>query len=140
IGSEYVKANEYGHESWASDVLYKIFDMRLNKSIICSTNYSESMLREKYGNNGQRIIDRMMDLSTAIRLEGESYRRKERIEMFQEMKSVMVFDPKDSQEETERKWLEWKQHKGAVADKYVATAEETRKKFIDEGCYNRTLA
>src|SRR5699024_506764 len=39
IGSEYVKANEYGHESWASDVLYKIFDMRLNKSIICSTNY-----------------------------------------------------------------------------------------------------
>src|SRR5699024_6317684 len=48
IGSEYVKANEYGHESWASDVLYKIFDMRLNKSIICSTNYSESMLTEKY--------------------------------------------------------------------------------------------
>jgi len=78
IGSEYVKANEYGHESWASDVLYKIFDMRLNKSIICSTNYSESMLTEKYGNNGQRIIDRMMDLSTAIRLEGESYRKKER--------------------------------------------------------------
>lgn len=78
IGSEYVKANEYGHESWASDVLYKIFDMRLNKSIICSTNYSETMLTEKYGNNGQRIIDRMMDLSTAIRLEGESYRRKER--------------------------------------------------------------
>jgi len=78
IGSEYVKAKEYGHESWASDVLYKIFDMRLNKSIICSTNYSETMLTEKYGNNGQRIIDRMMDLSTAIRLEGESYRRKER--------------------------------------------------------------
>src|SRR5699024_12000063 len=40
IGSEYVKANEYGYESWASDVLYKVFDMRLNKSIICSTNYS----------------------------------------------------------------------------------------------------
>lgn len=78
IGSEYVKANEYGHESWASDVLYKVFDMRLNKSIICSTNYSESMLTEKYGNNGQRIIDRMIDLSTAIRIEGESYRRKER--------------------------------------------------------------
>src|SRR5699024_531298 len=79
IGSEYVKANEYGHESWASDVLYKIFDMRLNKSIICSTNYSETILTEKYGNNGQRIIDRMRDLSTEIRLEGESYLRKERI-------------------------------------------------------------
>lgn len=78
IGSEYVKANEYGYESWASDVLYKVFDMRLNKSIICSTNYSEKMLTEKYGNNGRRIIDRMMDLAKAIRLEGESYRRKER--------------------------------------------------------------
>lgn len=76
IGSEYVKANEYGHESWASDVLYKIFDMRLNKSVICSTNYSEKMLIEKYGNHGNRIIDRMMDLAKAIRLEGESYRRK----------------------------------------------------------------
>jgi len=78
IGSEYVKANEYGHESWASDVLYKIFDMRLNKSIICSTNYSEKMLTEKYGHNGRRIIDRMMDLARAIRIEGESYRQKER--------------------------------------------------------------
>ncbi|MUV38141.1 DNA replication protein DnaC [Lentibacillus sp. JNUCC-1] len=78
IGSEYVKANEYGHESWASDVLYKIFDMRLNKSVICSTNYSEKMLTEKYGNHGGRIIDRMMDLTKAVRLEGESYRRKER--------------------------------------------------------------
>lgn len=78
IGSEYVKANEYGYESWASDVLYKVFDMRLNKSLICSTNYSEKKLTEKYGANGQRIIDRMMDLTKAIRLEGESYRRKER--------------------------------------------------------------
>jgi|SRR5690625_2618511 len=78
IGSEYVKMNEYGHESWASDVLFKVFDMRLNKSMICSTNYSEKVLTKKYGNNGQRIIDRMMDLTTAIRLEGESYRRKER--------------------------------------------------------------
>src|SRR5699024_771263 len=78
IGSEYVRAIDYGHESWASDVLYNIFDMRLNKSIIWSTNYSESILTEQYGNNGQRLIDRMMGLSTAIRLEGERYRRKER--------------------------------------------------------------
>src|SRR5699024_11140048 len=78
IGSEYVKANEYGHESWASDVLYKIFDMRLNTSIICSTNYSESMLTEKYGNNRQRSIDGMKQVPSAIRIEGESYRGKER--------------------------------------------------------------
>lgn len=78
VGSEYVKANEYGHESWASDVLYKVFDMRLNKSTICTTNYSESELTQKYGNNGPRITDRMMDMAAAIRIEGESFRRKER--------------------------------------------------------------
>ncbi|MGJ9460677.1 hypothetical protein [Oceanobacillus sp. CF4.6] len=47
--------------------------------------------------------------------------------MWQGMKSVMVFDPKDSQEETNRKWMEWNQHKSAVGDKYVPTAQETRK-------------
>ncbi|MFA1820583.1 ATP-binding protein [Virgibacillus oceani] len=78
IGSEYVKANEFGHETWASDVLYKVFDMRLDRSTISTTNYSESELTAKYGNNGPRIIDRMMDKATGIRLEGESYRRKER--------------------------------------------------------------
>ncbi|WP_405103117.1 hypothetical protein [Oceanobacillus sp. FSL H7-0719] len=46
------------------------------------------------------------------------------------MKSVMVFDSKDSQQETERKWLQWfedtRPHKSAVGDKAVMTAEETR--------------
>ncbi|WP_067725321.1 ATP-binding protein [Oceanobacillus damuensis] len=78
IGSEYVKANETGHETWASDVLYKVFDLRLHKSIVCTTNYSEGELIKKYGNNGPRIIDRMMDNAIGIRLDGESYRRKER--------------------------------------------------------------
>ncbi|WP_175618796.1 hypothetical protein [Virgibacillus halodenitrificans] len=53
--------------------------------------------------------------------------------MWQGMKSVMVFDPKDSQEETERKWVEWNQHKSAVSDKYVPTAEETKKKINRTG-------
>lgn len=47
--------------------------------------------------------------------------------MWQGMKSVMVFDPKDSREETNRKWVKWNQHKSAVGDKYVPTAQETRK-------------
>lgn len=51
--------------------------------------------------------------------------------MWQGMKSVMVFDPKDSQEETECKWIEWNQHKSAVGDKYVPTAKETRKSLIE---------
>jgi len=35
--------------------------------------------------------------------------------MYQGMKSAMVFDPKDSEEETEQKWLEWNCHKSGVA-------------------------
>jgi hypothetical protein len=49
------------------------------------------------------------------------------------MKSVMVFDPKDSQAETERKWVEWNQHKSAVQDKAVLNAEETRKYLKERG-------
>lgn len=44
------------------------------------------------------------------------------------MKSVMVFDPKDSREKTDRKLLEWWNHNqsSAVADKFVPGVEETR--------------
>ncbi|WP_163526649.1 ATP-binding protein [Halobacillus ihumii] len=77
IGSEYVKTNDTGHETWASDVLFKVFDMRLNKATICTTNYSERDLQEKYGNNGPRIISRMMNGATGIRLQGDDYRRQE---------------------------------------------------------------
>lgn len=78
IGGEYVKANESGAESWASDVLYKVFDSRLDKAIIATTNYSETELTKKYGANGARIIDRMVDGAEGIRFEGESYRRQAR--------------------------------------------------------------
>ncbi|MFD2442904.1 ATP-binding protein [Bacillus sp. CGMCC 1.16607] len=77
IGSEYLKANESGFETWASDILYKVFDSRIEKANICSTNYSESELKKKYGNNGERIISRMMFKAKAIRLEGEDFRRQE---------------------------------------------------------------
>lgn len=49
------------------------------------------------------------------------------------MKSVMVFDPEDSQEETERKWVEWNLNKSAVQDKVVPTAAETRKYLQERG-------
>lgn len=49
--------------------------------------------------------------------------------MISDMKSVMVFDPKESQEETERKWRNWIQHnkKREVGDKYVPSLTETRR-------------
>ena len=52
--------------------------------------------------------------------------------MFRGMKSVMVFDPKDSQEETERKWLEWNhhKHKSPKTEKHVPTVKEIREKLI----------
>lgn len=60
--------------------------------------------------------------------------------MWQGMKSVMVFDPKDSQEETECKWLEWNQHKSAVGDKYVPIAEETKKRLIEQERHSKRYA
>jgi len=77
FGSEYIKGNDEGNETWASDVLYKIFDMRMEKANICTTNYSQSDLEKKYGNNGPRIVSRMLNLSTCLRLEGEDFRRRE---------------------------------------------------------------
>lgn len=79
LGSEYVKVNEHGHESWASDILFKIFDMRTSKSTICTTNYSSSELSEKYGNNGPRIVSRMMNKAKSLRLHGEDWRLKNNV-------------------------------------------------------------
>lgn len=35
------------------------------------------------------------------------------------MKSVMVFDPNDTQAETARKWREWNEHKRSVEEEYI---------------------
>lgn len=79
LGGEYEKKGENNNETWASDVLYKVIDMRLGKSLITTTNYSESELVDKYGQvQGSRIVSRMMENATAIRVEGEDLRRKER--------------------------------------------------------------
>lgn len=79
LGGEYEKKNDSNAETWASDVLYKAVDMRLGKSLIVTTNYSERELIAKYGNvQGERIVSRMMENATPIRIEGADKRRKER--------------------------------------------------------------
>lgn len=79
LGGEYEKKGENSNETWASDILYKVVDMRLGKSLVTTTNYSESELVSKYGTvQGSRIVSRMMENATAIRVEGEDLRRKER--------------------------------------------------------------
>lgn len=74
LGSEYSKPTLDGNESWASDILYKVFDGRLNKSTVVTTNYAHQDLVDKYGNNGSRIISRMLDRADRMRLEGDDYR------------------------------------------------------------------
>lgn len=79
LGGEYEKKGDNSNETWASDVLYKVVDMRLGKSLITTTNYSESEIVNKYGRvQGERILSRMMENATAIRVEGDDLRRKER--------------------------------------------------------------
>jgi len=79
LGGEYEKKNDNENETWASDVIYKVVDMRLGKSLITTTNYSENELINKYGQvQGGRIVSRMMDNAVPIRLEGEDLRRRER--------------------------------------------------------------
>ncbi|MBT2215864.1 hypothetical protein KK120_08880 [Virgibacillus dakarensis] len=48
--------------------------------------------------------------------------------MWQGMKSVMVFDPKDTDEQTATKFMDWmRDNKSAVQDRAVPNAEQTRK-------------
>ncbi len=47
------------------------------------------------------------------------------------MKSVMVFEPKDSEQETERKFKTWLQGNDGIAQDRVPTPAETRM-FLDK--------
>lgn len=76
IGSEYIKGNENGQETWASEVLFNVLNLRQGKRKICTTNYTERQLQQKYGIHGERITSRMFDHATSIRLEGQDYRKK----------------------------------------------------------------
>lgn len=77
VGAEYVKMNDHGYETWVSDVLCKVFDLRLNKPVICTTNYTERELATKYGMHGNRITSRMLQNAKGIRMEGKDRRKRE---------------------------------------------------------------
>lgn len=46
--------------------------------------------------------------------------------MLQGMKSVMVFDPADTDEQAMTKFMDWKRDNSSVGDKAVPNAEKTR--------------
>jgi len=75
LGAEYAKEGD--SESWASDILFKVIDSRLGKSLIVTTNYSESLLEQKYGYNGKRITSRLSDDAEKIRIVGKDRRRND---------------------------------------------------------------
>lgn len=74
LGAEYIKPIQGDSESWASDILYNVFELRLNKATVCTTNYSMSALEQKYSRNGERINSRLLYKADTIRLQGEDYR------------------------------------------------------------------
>lgn len=74
MGAEYDKSS--GNESWASDIIFRILDSRLNKSNVITTNYNESGLSEKFGLNGKRINSRMSDRAEKIRIQGKDWRKE----------------------------------------------------------------
>ena len=47
------------------------------------------------------------------------------------MKSVMVFEPKESEQETERKFQAWLKGNGGIVEDRVPTPEQTRV-FLDK--------
>jgi|SRR5690625_2072796 len=75
LGAEYSKVSD--SESWASTKLFSVLDNRLGKSVIVTTNYSETQIIEKFGMNGERIVSRMNDNAELIRLIGKDGRRKQ---------------------------------------------------------------
>jgi len=75
IGAEYVRSDD-GNESWVTDILYQIVNVRKGKYTVYSTNYQVQGLIEKYGSLAKRIISRMLENTQIIRLDGEDYRLK----------------------------------------------------------------
>jgi DNA replication protein DnaC len=74
IGSEYVKQDSKGKETWAVDKLFQIINSRIGKVNIYTTNLTSIELKEKYGTHGGRILSRMLQGTRIIKMKGEDYR------------------------------------------------------------------
>ncbi|GGD05176.1 ATP-binding protein [Pontibacillus salipaludis] len=76
IGAEYLnKKDEF--ESWASEKILKVTDLREDKPTIYTTNYSAPEMEKKYGSiQGGRITSRMMAGAKRILVEGRDRREE----------------------------------------------------------------
>lgn len=77
IGAEYHnRKDEY--ETWASEQILKVVDLREDKPTIYTTNYNAEQMENKYGPiQGGRIISRMMAGAKSIKVEGRDRRIQE---------------------------------------------------------------
>lgn len=76
IGAEYVKPDASGFESWAADILFQIVNARQGKKNIYTTNFTAKYLNQKYGMMSKRILSRLMNNATVIKMEGQDHRLK----------------------------------------------------------------
>ncbi|SET00890.1 DNA replication protein DnaC [Salinibacillus kushneri] len=74
IGSEYVKVDPNGFESWAADILFQITNIRQNKPTIYTTNYTSAEMEQKYGRQSKRILSRMLSGAEVITFESKDMR------------------------------------------------------------------
>lgn len=77
IGAEY--NNQKGEfESWASEKILKVVDLREDLPTIFTTNYSPADFEKKYGRTqGGRIVSRMMAGAKKIKVEGRDRRESD---------------------------------------------------------------
>ncbi len=74
IGSEYVKVDPNGYETWAADIIFQVTNIRQAKPTIFTTNYTSEEMEKKYGRQSKRIISRMLSGAETIKIEGKDYR------------------------------------------------------------------
>ncbi len=76
IGAEYINKKD-GYETWASEKILKVTDLREDQNNIYTTNYSAPQMEGKYGPiQGGRIASRMIAGAKRIQVDGRDRRAK----------------------------------------------------------------
>src|SRR5690625_663633 len=76
IGAEYVKQDASVFESWAAHIIFPVANARQGKKNIYTTNFTAKYLNQKYGMMSKRILSRLMNNATVIKMEGQDHRLK----------------------------------------------------------------
>ena len=63
---------------WTEQIVFDIINTRYenNKALVITTNLGLKEIKAKYRENGEALIDRLLEMCKGIKLEGDSWRRK----------------------------------------------------------------